>query len=462
MNWSVLAKRGLFFVSSFYLLLFISACETADEIGFGLVPQGDVGVLFSDTLTVEASTVLGRIPTEGAVNLLAGHYQDPTFGEVEANSYFQLVADSLLLINNSEDFDLIYDSLIFVASFQYSYPDTAGTQTFQLHALTEDLNEDVDYTNDRSVSFDPNPITSISVPLDDVDESRTIQIRMDDQLGLALFDLADNNTSREDYLDMFKGYALIPEQSEDVIGFPSNSVAMILYYSERRDPSESSDTLINRTLVFSALRGLRFNQISSDRTGTMIEELQQPFSELKAEQTDQNTYLQTGVGLQTKIAFPTLENLNNLGSVAINRAELIIRPLFRSTEGFRQPPNLVLYETNETNQVQTTTVTSGTSEVEVDLLVQRTGANPFGFNSPLVMSYNTRFEEYRADITNHLQLILTGDKTNEALLISGVPEDLAPQLGVFGDASLVNRLLINAREGDSFGVRLRLFYTVFN
>jgi hypothetical protein len=82
------------FILSF--CLFLTACEDPQEIGSEVFVQ-DIGVLYTDTLTVDASTILlDSIVTSNTANLLVGRYTDPTLGLVEASSYFHIAnADTL-------------------------------------------------------------------------------------------------------------------------------------------------------------------------------------------------------------------------------------------------------------------------------------------------------------------------------------------------------------------------------
>ncbi|MEO1654868.1 MAG: hypothetical protein AAFU64_15075, partial [Bacteroidota bacterium] len=85
----------------------------------------------------------------------------------------------------------------------------------------------------------------------------------------------------------------------------------------------------------------------------------------------------------------------------------------------------------------------------IQLLVQQDGF----FNSltrPLIINYDSRFEEYRGFVSDYLNLSLNGEKPNEGLLLTPLE-----------NTSTLNRLLINADPNSVFGTQLRVFYTVF-
>lgn len=451
MNWQVLTKNYFRLILILTGLFSVFACEESREIGFGLVPRDEVGVFFTDTLTIETSTVLGNVNSSNPLSLLSGRYQDSDLGEIKAESYFQLVADTMLLLKGVEANTLSYDSLVLNLNFNYLYGNLSASQTFSLHELTEDIQGDVIYTNQNSVMYDPTPAYTFTLTGEELQQNPTYRIRMSDVLGQQFFDAAEGNQTRADFLNDFKGYALVsasnPGDDVYVIGLNANPIGtrMNLHYSEI---SAAGAAPINRILGFFLSIGDRFNQVTSDRSSTLLAgSLANTYDEVGPSDTDSLCFVQSGVGLQTKISFPSLQNLANQGNIAINRAELVIRVAPGSTEEFDEPAGLILYETDESNQILKTTV----NDTEFDLIVQQEGRNPFGFDSPLVLRYNERGEEFRADITTYLQLLYTGVKSNESILIS--PTELNAR---------VNRLILNAKKSSPFSMKLRVFYSVFN
>ncbi len=429
------------------LLFGFFSCERSKEIGFGLVPREEVGVFFTDTLGIKTSTVLARVNTTNANALLVGQYQDPVLGEVKAQTYFQVVPDTLRLIRNDENNLLIYDSLVVELNFSYFYGDLDATQTFALHRLTESISREAEYTNRSGLSFNPIPEKTFTLTGRQLEANPNYRIKLSDFVGLDVFEDAKNNVTRQAFIDNFKGFVLVSQANPGEAGFITafGAVAnsrMALYYHE------DSQTPFNRVLPFQVFAGFRFNQISSNRENTLLSnQLNNLFDEVSSTQTEDLAFVQAGVGLQTKISFPSLQSLKNRGNVAINRAEIVIKPLAESTDVFAQPNGIILYESDGSNKV----LRSGEGENAFDLIVQVEGRNPFGFDSPLILNYNARNEEFVGNITTHLQLLFTGVKKNPSILIS--PSETAGR---------VNRLIINNQQNSPFAMKLRVFYTVFN
>ena len=137
-------RNGIF--ASLILIFFITltACEDPQEIGSEVFAQ-DIGVLFTDTLTVDASTVLlDSILTSNTTSLLVGRTTDPSLGLVEANSYFHIVPfDTLYSTVDTAGrknvkwirFPSKVDSIRFFLPYNYYQGDTNQRQTIKLTQL---------------------------------------------------------------------------------------------------------------------------------------------------------------------------------------------------------------------------------------------------------------------------------------------------------------------------------------
>lgn len=96
MNWPTNLHK-LFLLLGLATLLF--ACENPKNIGLELQqPQGLVGVVFTDTVTLKTSTVfVDSINTTNSAFLLVGQCNDPQMGQLKARSYFTFRPGSSIL-----------------------------------------------------------------------------------------------------------------------------------------------------------------------------------------------------------------------------------------------------------------------------------------------------------------------------------------------------------------------------
>jgi hypothetical protein len=66
------------------------ACDDPEEIGTELFGQ-DIGLAYTDTLTVDASTIqLDSMQTSGIPSVFVGSMSHPIFGDYNAKTFFQV------------------------------------------------------------------------------------------------------------------------------------------------------------------------------------------------------------------------------------------------------------------------------------------------------------------------------------------------------------------------------------
>ena len=451
-----------YFITLLLSILSFYSCEQAGGIGEELGNNINSGVFFADTFTVKTSTVLVENETSGTSRLLVGNYIDPVFGKVYAQSYFEALPDSLLLVNNSDDFPLIYDSLRITLPINYTYVDTTTEVKVNLHRIIQDggIDEDTDYTNASSLEFDPNPIGTHQFKVSTADAEGQISFLISNEVGLEIFENANNNITVEEFRDSFKGFAILPDTNFNpdaaMVGFKvlqdnlldGNIARVFLHYTERQLRDGESDTLINRLLPLLPTRGQRFNQIINDRSGTALSDLVNVNDEIPSSQSQDLLYAQAGTGVLTKIEFPTFQNLINLGNVAINRAELVLRVSPGSTTELAPPFSLIFAELETGNQIRRD---DNNNPIFLQYVDPRTRTLV-----PISFDFNSRFEEYRAGntsefFTNYLNNFISGNTDTQSLLVT-------PS----GNISTANRVILNNSSRSGFQIQLRVFYTVFN
>lgn len=458
-NCTTLAKQLSSVGLSVFLLIILglSACEEPKDIGFNLIPQNEVGVFFSDTFSVETSTVLlDTFSTKNTLNLLIGRYDDPALGIVQANTYFETIPanDSLVLIEHP-DREPIYDSLVLSLNLVYRYANTSSNQTFTVHRLTQRIDSEVNYTNRSSLSFDTNPLATFTGSGEDIVENggNRVDLKLDDTFGQALFDLANTGVPLENFRESFNGLTLQAEASDDagILGFTTISTSSLILYYTAPEPKDdgSGDTLINRQLQLFISNGERFNQISNDFSGTELDGLL-PLTTRPSHLSNGLTFVQSGTGIVTKLEFPTLNNLREQGEVAINQAELLIYTQDNSTDGYDPSSQLIAYQTDVNNNILLDD--NGIARV----IRKEDGTFP--------MLFESREQSYRGVFSLPIQDIFSGSAAGNAILISSLPS--SPTFGRLSELGIstspsVNRVVINNQANDAYRVKLRLFYTVF-
>ncbi len=480
--------------------MFLSACEDPQEIGSEVFSQ-DIGVLFTDTLTVDASTVLlDSIVTSTTPNLLVGRYTDPTLGLVEASSYFQISntdtirtylfdADKTpLIIANKKDFKWIknptkIDSIRFILPYSLYQGDTLQTQTFKVSQLND--NSILDATKSYYSNSDA-PLLKSNL-LGQVKNVKIRPVKNKNILaGLSRFDTlkipitnpdfinfisSQRDSNKEDALigtgfkTKIRGLALTSESSNNaaLLGFFSDYSVMKVYYSYTysytlRNKANTSDSLkvtVDSTKsndlyvgLYSRATGVsqnaRFNKITTTRSGT-FSKLVNPTDILSSAQANNQVVIQSSTGLATKIKFPSLLKLKERQDIAINKAELVFEP---NVANYSVPNDLVLIENTATNRLLRNTITSE-------------GALQFVSGEGSSASYISKTNNYTLNVTSSLQNILSGrNKTNGWILTADTFRE-ATQNSPRGPLSGRNVVSSDVSRAvfDSKKIKLKVYYT---
>ncbi len=453
MNWLQSHKKSLFIILFSVFVLF--SCEKATDIGITLVDQLPTETIYTE-FPVQAATIVGKdLPTNTSITLLCGQYNDPAFGKVTSKAFFQISPPPNGISLTKFDKDLIFDSLAIEFPVYNYYADTMRVQRFNLHRLTDVLDQNVEYTNKSNLAYDPIPITSLSTKGGRILADGFMRMPIPNStFKTDIFNLAKNSSSKDDFLAAVKGLVLVPNVTDNaaVMGFEAsnnpqlafNFSRLIIYYTAPQSQTAAPDILnkYSQSLFVNA----RFNQITSLRnTGTFLDDMNTPLQTKLSSASNNRTFVQAGVNYLTKLSFPTLQSLRNQGNVAINRAELVIKIAPNSADIYGTPRSIVLIQSNNTNESLTFTNQFGS--------VIPIYAFPQGSQSP-VIGFNSRDLEYRVSLTSYIQSIYSGSNLNNSLIIR-------PSVTAWE----VSRMVILNDNGNlnfPYSTKLRVFYTKYN
>ncbi len=434
-----------------------AACETPgelSELGSGFVEENS-RVVFIDTFSLQSSTILlDSLSTSGTGQILVGAYEDDVFGKITCSSYFQIRYGSLL----SQNLEYIVDSVEFILTYTGYYEgDTNLIQSLKIHRLIEEIEADDQgllYNIDR---FDSDPIAWGSTSFrPSPQDGNTLSIRLPDELGLEWMEILTQQNAElitlNDFIDLYKGVVLSPGEIDQtaVLGFhaseldndnidevsvPSSVLPIIrIHYQEIGEVPEVKTydlTLHNQQL--------QFNSIQTDRSMTLLADLDEPEYSLSSANADDMIFLQSSVGILPKIEFPDVESLYFLGEGAILQAELVIEPVKGTySRNNLLAENLILYQTDRNNRI---------GDV---LLNPNTGGIIYGIlESDYVYQETTT---YRFPITDYMNEILSTDEFTENAVLIGFP-DIRFQ-------SSIEAQVFGGPLHRSHNVRLELYYVI--
>ncbi|CCH55376.1 hypothetical protein BN8_04630 [Fibrisoma limi BUZ 3] len=443
----------------------VIACEEPKEIG--LPPTTPVDVFYTDTISVQRSTILlDSTRSYLSKNFLVGRYSDPTFGKIQATAYSQLSLGGITFEPKDGSTaipaeQLVYDSTRLYVTVSYVYGDTLQSQELRVHRLTQPLSTTINYDINTSIPYESEPIARRTIT-PQPNTTRQVSFTVSDAFGRDLLSIANKDAAKTNaaFQEQFRGLAITSQSATNaaLLGFEAidaNSIAFVrLFYHKTGATTSSTQDFL--------LSGARFNQIKADRTGTPLANLG-PQQALRPSAVGGRTFIQTATGVTTKLQFPGLDNLKQQGRIAINRADLIITPKAPPSGLYYLPPFLALGEVNAQNRLIRTTPNQFLQLVQApQVLFDRIESS---WTAPQVAQYDSRTKSYTVQLSGYFQSIIAGLTPNNGLaIITPGLSSLSPvnsQGGLsFAQYYYVNDQVTQAVLDGDASAKLIVFYTV--
>lgn len=402
-----------------FLFLFITlftSCQTDNLDGDFVIGSDYLSinnkVLLIDTLTVDVSTInFDSLVTSNQSRILIGNYTDPILGKVKSESYLELTPDTYNLGSSSdtETVNYVFDSIAMILKYdRYYYGDTTKTQTLNIHQLTQKIKPNIDddsFYNNSTLTHYSNSIGSRTFYPRPIGKD-SVNIQMDASFGKNLFDKLKNNafTSSDEFNDYFRGIVIKPStaNSSNVVGFTTACV-MRMYYKQANSNSEETYTKDFKIADLTK----QFNNISLDKTGTIIENLPDSRGKLSSELTNNSAFVQSGTGVACRVDFPFIKQLKYISEKGmIVDAELVIKPIKNSASAlFPIKDSLQVYECDNLNRISKILTNSDGSQ-----MLAKLNNTPDEFNENIGYTINIGsflHQEMKKTYANKSSLILT-------------------------------------------------------
>ncbi|MEI9919909.1 MAG: DUF4270 family protein [Bacteroidota bacterium] len=411
------------FVQCVYLLapliLLFSCNDEASPIGSDFFNGGGaINMTTIDTLTIRTSTMLfDSLATADAPRLLVGYHEDADLGKVQSAAFFQLGTQGLFQLDRTTssftrvELRLIHDG--------YSYYDTTQSISFAVHQLKEQLKFRTDNIyNTSKFKYDPTPMGSVTYKVKPSLKD-TVKIPLSATFGQNLIRLAQSSatqvSSTEEFLTYFYGLAIVPTgTSGPIVGFGVTPEVRIYYLNTAVTPS------VEAYLVLSYQDLLKYNKISSDRSGTALSGLKSG-NHIDADDAGGKGYMQAGVGLGLRLEIPYLRSiLLEHAGLTILSAQLEISPSRDNDDrNAAIPAPLLMQRVNYKNQLVS-------SYAQQAVLVED--------------YYLERDTHYSVDVTTYVKQQVALEEANQNAIVF-ITEESAFR-------STVNRVYIDDQLGD--------------
>ncbi len=427
-----------------------------------------------DTMTFNMSTIAkDSVITASPRRLLAGEVTDLVGVNTYCETYFQLdPAKSSALLESA-----VYDSAVFRIKLEgYHIGDTTKVANFGLFRVIEDMEFDEDET---PVFYAHHQFKSEEEPwaVFEVDLSKSVNKQIDmpdkiakhevfegtikDEIGLELFNLVNNESlllaSNADFKEEYKGFVIKPIDADPnlVVGFvaigdSTGAPEIEVYY---HDNTDNDDLSLKYEYSYSIvqqgnLSPYSFNHIENDFSNSVFEEIMPGESKLNSNKTNNLTYINGGVDVETRFDLRNFDYLYTDKYTAVLNATLSFEPAEGTyNDFFDLPRTLDLDLLNNDNSVAgNITMIDG---------------------STLARAYLKRDDEYNeyryyCDITRYFKDIY--DKTLEKRT-SGLPVDIGSIMRGFslkfssnGIASGVDRLVLGDFKNPQKGIKLEIVF----
>jgi hypothetical protein len=436
----------------FILMLFCAvtmiSCGTDSDAGEFVVGSDYLAlgnkVILIDTVTVDMSTInFDSLVTSNQSRILIGNYEDPLYGKVKSNSYFQLASSSYALNNSGSDTETanyVFDSISMILKYDnYYYGDTTKVQTFDIHRLTQKVKPNTDdnsFYNNSALSYSDESLGTISYK-PSPKEKDSINIKMSTVFGAALFQKLKKReiTDFDSFNEYLKGLVLVPStgNSASMIGFHVTTSKVRLYYSKYQAETEETPYIIDFTIADATKQ---FNAISSDKTGTLIENLPISTSRLSSLSTNHQGFIQSGTGVACRIDFPNIKQLKYISANgAIVDAQLLLKPVNNTySEKYPLADSLKVYVGDNLNRISGSLVNSANTAV-------------FGTLNKKTDEFNENIG-YTIPIGAFLQKEMLKQSDSKSALILTLP----------GISKAVNRVVLGDQKHPNNKIQLKIYY----
>ena len=383
-------------ILSLMLILFLAVSCSISSVEDFVVGDNFIkdqtGVVMIDTLTIQSSSIkYDSIVSNSSGSFLVGSNYNYFSGYKSSNSFLTMKFDDAI-----EDTEFVFDSLRLVLNYNTYYAgDTTVTQTLSVYQLQEqmELTDTYLYTT-SNFKCDPTPLATINLK-PKPNSHKEVSIKLPNKLGNRLAQMIksknDTITTQDLFLKFFNGLAIKcePNVKGAIVGFRTSDSGTTdetsttkstietkpeirLYYHKDPNPNDVHDLYYKFSFVTD---GIYFNQISGDSSNSLLDGISETNNERSSKLTNNNTLLQSGIQVFTKLKIPYIDNLLKIGkNSALVGATLRLYPVKGTYSSSNLlPDTMYVYSADHRNKLinQITLPGSSTNYAYAYLTIQK-------------------------------------------------------------------------------------------
>lgn len=402
--------------------------------------QSNINIIQIDTFTMKMSTFkFDSITSEGNSRILVGRYTDPAFGIVKAAGFVDYMPSTYTI-----DQLAVFDSVVLNLPYgNFYYNDTLARKTIKVQELTKEIR----FKNNQYYFYNTSTVTASATVIGQKTflpriSKDSLTVTLSNAFGQNLFSKLKSHiiNDQEQFTDYFKGIKISADDSEDasIIGFNAATSYIRLYYTM---PEATSSNYID--LVYNSYAGVQkfFSHIEGDRNGTLLQAIGgNQENELASAATNNLCYIQSGIGITTKITFPNLRNIStindNKGSIFKANVRLKISKQYYN-DNMYPGDSLYVYVVDQNNDL-------------VAPLADAAGNNVIGYIDYATAETNDVY--ITAPVETYLEKVLNDNLYLKYGLIF-LPKDFN---------SSTKRLILNGENNSEYKSRLELTYITYD
>lgn len=435
-------------------LFAFSSCQKSDLIGLDINPQDSINGKYIANYNVNTVTVRDdSVNTFNIGQYPLGSLSDPDLGTTEAGIAMQLsLPSSGFTFGTAAELD----SAVLIMRYGNDFYGDSLNTAYKIDVYELDEKFGTNYYSNKEWSTgasagskegirnfawrDSIRITQIVKGGPDtlVKVAPQLRIRLANigsKLISAPNDKFTNNTAFVNYL---KGLYLKVSKAADATGgiaflnmAATDVVARLDVFYRNTNSSGGKDTLTASFNVAGEAASIKHNY-----EGTAVKaQLDAPL------QTFSTVYVQPMGGLKTKVTFPDLKNLKQLGNIAINKAELVVYTGTSTTSILEPSQALTLYQPDIAGQRQS-----------LPDQVSYWGGS----------SYDSTKKRYIFNLSTYVQHVLSGKSEQYPVYI--IPSDVRfisqQSRNISTIATTASRSILAGKDHPEFKIKLNIYYTL--
>lgn len=401
----------------FILSLFLfSSCSDPSVVGLQLAPENNqIGVFFEEFDLSAEVVLLDSFNTTNQTILVVGSEEDDYFGKTKGTGYTRLFID---VFEDRPRSDAILDSIFFTLDVvSVNGSDLGEPKKISVHELSEPILDTL-YYNFSKLAFEEEPFASAEVTFGETKDS-TLLLPVEENFTNDLFDKLKRGEEFETlfkFRDYLPGVAIqIEDNSNTTTGISVGFQTGIQIYYHYNEDTVSQEYSINSASSRS------FSGIESDRTGTPTAVVTERG---KAYTTGNKLGMKASLGMVIKVDTSPLDAfLDTLSGITFNQVNFEIGQINEGPEGQNPISSMVMYFTDENNEILTrsrdnqplTVQQDGQPQIEFD----QDGNEQPSIIAPAILEFQVVDGIYVQQITSYVNSIFRGQLVRKDWLLYG-------------------------------------------